>query len=148
MNSTLYILDTDILSLWQYQPEELEDYFQKIPKQQLVITIVSVYQQLIGWLPEFKDAKTPEAIIKISDEIINLLTLYREIRVLPFTDDAGTIYSQFTAKQKRMAGTMDARIAAIALSVNGIVVTRNTKHFRVLEPNLKIENPYARQLTQ
>jgi len=40
-------------------------------------------------------------------------------------------------KQKIRIGTQDLRIAAIALSLNGIVVTRNLKDFEKV-PNLKI----------
>jgi predicted nucleic acid-binding protein len=42
-------------------------------------------------------------------------------------------------QQVRMNRTGDMRIAAIALSVDGIVVTRNQKDFEKV-PNLKIED--------
>jgi tRNA(fMet)-specific endonuclease VapC len=52
--------------------------------------------------------------------------------------DAGNIYAELV-KQKIRVGTQDLRIAAITLSGNGILVTRNRKDFEKV-PNLRLED--------
>ncbi|MEH1947625.1 MAG: type II toxin-antitoxin system VapC family toxin [Nostoc sp.] len=60
------------------------------------------------------------------------------ISVLEFSEDAGKIYAELVT-QKIRVGTQDLRIAAITLSVNGILVTRNRKDFEKV-PNLRLED--------
>ncbi|WP_235334898.1 MULTISPECIES: type II toxin-antitoxin system VapC family toxin [Aphanizomenon] len=48
------------------------------------------------------------------------------------------IYTELV-KQKIRVGTQDLHIAAITLSVNGILVTRNFKDFEKV-PNLRLED--------
>ncbi|WP_442947421.1 type II toxin-antitoxin system VapC family toxin [Nostoc sp.] len=60
------------------------------------------------------------------------------INVLEFSEDAGSIYTELV-RQKIRVGTQDLRIAAITLSVNGILVTRNRKDFEKV-PNLRLED--------
>jgi len=66
MNNRLYILDTDILSLWLENPEQIDDYMQHIPPEQLATTIVTVYEQLHGWFSEFRRAKDSNFITRVS----------------------------------------------------------------------------------
>lgn len=52
--------------------------------------------------------------------------------MLPFTQEAASCYGELLSQKIRI-GTQDLRIAAIAISNNGILVTRNQKDFsRVL----------------
>lgn len=66
------------------------------------------------------------------------LEFFKTINVLEFSENAGNIYSELI-KQKIRVGTQDLRIAAITLSVNGILVTRNWKDFEKV-PNLRLED--------
>ena len=58
--------------------------------------------------------------------------------LLDFSPAASNIYASL-ASQKIRIGTQDLRIAAIALSVEGIIVTRNQRDFGKV-PNLMIED--------
>jgi len=140
MNGTIHILDTQVLSDWQRQPDKIENYIQSFLPEQLAITVVTVYENLRGWIPKFKDAKTSREIINISNKLIQLLKLYKQINVLPFGSAAAEIYDKFPSKVKQKMGTMDARIAAITLSVKGILITKNTRDFEQI-PDLTIEKP-------
>ena len=57
---------------------------------------------------------------------------------LPFDETAATIFDQLRAQRIRI-GTNDLAIAAITLSVRGILVTRNTVDFQRV-PDLLIED--------
>ncbi|MBI1759899.1 MAG: type II toxin-antitoxin system VapC family toxin [Acidobacteria bacterium] len=57
---------------------------------------------------------------------------------LPFDDVAATIFNQLRAQKVRVK-TNDLSIAAITLSVNGILVTRNMVDFERV-PGLVIED--------
>jgi tRNA(fMet)-specific endonuclease VapC len=64
--------------------------------------------------------------------------VYRGMTCLPFDEVAATIFDQLTAQKIRI-GTNGMAIAAITLSVNGILVKRNLVDFERV-PNLVIED--------
>jgi tRNA(fMet)-specific endonuclease VapC len=67
-----------------------------------------------------------------------LIADYGQLGVLPFDLDAANRF--FDLKQARIrVGTMDLRIAAVALERQFIVLTRNTVDFERV-PGLKIED--------
>ncbi len=62
----------------------------------------------------------------------------KSFNVLKFTAEAQKVYTNLLY-QKIKIGRQDLRIAAIALSVNGILVTRNNRDFCQV-PNLVLNN--------
>ena len=66
------------------------------------------------------------------------LLFYQRISWLPFDDAAATVFDQLRATKLRL-GTNDLSIAAITLSVNGVLVTRNGKDFRRI-PDLPLQD--------
>jgi tRNA(fMet)-specific endonuclease VapC len=63
---------------------------------------------------------------------------FRKANSLHFSAAAISLY-QDLVRQKIRIGTQDLRIAAIVLSVNGILVTRNQRDFTKV-PNLTLED--------
>ena len=63
---------------------------------------------------------------------------YKRVNLLDFDKEAYSCHMNFL-RQKIRIGSQDLRIAAIALSVDGIIVTRNYQDFAKV-PNLKIED--------
>jgi tRNA(fMet)-specific endonuclease VapC len=63
---------------------------------------------------------------------------YRQVLVLDFDEAAIHEFQQLQRERIRI-GTMDLKIAAIALSLNATVLTRNVADFRMV-PNLKVED--------
>jgi tRNA(fMet)-specific endonuclease VapC len=61
-----------------------------------------------------------------------------KLKLLDFDLSAYNCYKELVSQRIRI-GTRDLRIAAITLSINGILVTRNTKDFAKV-PNLQIED--------
>jgi tRNA(fMet)-specific endonuclease VapC len=63
---------------------------------------------------------------------------YQRMGCLPFDETAAAIFDQLRAQKIRI-GTNDLAIAAIALSVSGVLVTRNTLDFQRV-PGLAMED--------
>ena len=65
-------------------------------------------------------------------------------RILPFDDAASIAYARISARRRREgrgAGATDTMIAAIAVTRNAIVATRNTSHFD--DPEVRMVNPWV-----
>ncbi|HIE30300.1 TPA: type II toxin-antitoxin system VapC family toxin [Candidatus Poribacteria bacterium] len=66
------------------------------------------------------------------------VAFFHTVRVLPFDQIAANHYIQLKRTYRRIS-TNELRIAAIALSVNGVVVTANVADFRPIQ-GLEIED--------
>ena len=63
---------------------------------------------------------------------------YRNAQILDFDEKATADFQEFKS-QKIRVGTMDLKIAAIAVSQNAILVSRNSSDFMQI-PNLLVED--------
>ena len=66
------------------------------------------------------------------------LEFFKNVRSLGVNEYAINCYEDLIRQRIRI-GTQDLRIAAITLSLNGILVTRNWKYFDKV-PNLRLED--------
>ncbi|MBI1925897.1 type II toxin-antitoxin system VapC family toxin [Candidatus Poribacteria bacterium] len=66
------------------------------------------------------------------------MTFFNAVRILPFDEAATNHYFQLKKTYRRI-GVNDLRIAAIALCVNGVLVTTNVADFRPIQ-GLEIED--------
>ncbi|MGK7947787.1 MAG: type II toxin-antitoxin system VapC family toxin [Xenococcaceae cyanobacterium] len=133
----LWILDTDHFSLFQRGHPIVVQRVINTNSQQLAITIISVEEQIRGRLNIIRRSTSRETVLAYAN-LKSLLDDIQHINILDFTNDADDCY-QDLVKQKIRVGTRDLRIAAIALSVDGIVVTRNKRDFEKV-PNLRFED--------
>ncbi|WP_404789791.1 type II toxin-antitoxin system VapC family toxin [Altericista sp. CCNU0014] len=135
---TLWILDTDHISLLQRGHPVVEQRIRRINLNDIALTIVSVEEQLYGRLNNIRRAKFPEALKTSYKALYETLEDFKATNVLEFNPTAIDLYQEMV-RQKIRVGTQDLRIAAIALSVNGILVTRNQRDFAKV-PNLVLED--------
>lgn len=82
--------------------------------------------------------KTAEHYIVATDKLHELLKYFNTMPMLRFDHNASTHF-QALSKQFRRTGTMDLRIAAIALAHNATLVTRNVRDFAGI-PSLRVED--------
>ena len=68
----------------------------------------------------------------------NSLAFFSSIPVLPYDNHAATQFGDLRRLRLRI-GSMDLRIAAIALSQNVVLLSRNLKDFSRV-PNLRVED--------
>jgi tRNA(fMet)-specific endonuclease VapC len=138
MNDPIRVLDTDILSLWERNPEQIEHRLLSFPPEQRAITIITVEEQLRGRLAEVKRANTPDRLIRAYGYLYQTLERLSQINILPFNNAAAAKFAHLRAQKIRI-GVQDLRIAAIVLSFDGVLVTRNLRDFARV-PDLIIED--------
>jgi tRNA(fMet)-specific endonuclease VapC len=134
----LWILDTDHISLYQRGDLNVINRLSSANPKNLAVTVISLEEQMYGRLSEIKKATSAISLITAYSRLEITLDYFKSVQVLPFDQNAHTSFEGLI-RQKLRVGTQDLRIAAIALSVNGIVVTRNQKDFGKV-PNLQVEN--------
>jgi len=137
-----YLLDTDHLSLIQRPAGEagrkVATRLASFASTDIAISVISLHEQLMGVNNYIQKARRTDEVVRGYGMFHQLLSVYSKAEVLPFGEQAAEIFERFR-KQGNRAGTMDLRIAAIAMSTNRILVTRNIRHFESL-PGLRLEN--------
>ncbi|MCC5638513.1 type II toxin-antitoxin system VapC family toxin [Nostoc sp. CHAB 5844] len=136
--NNLRILDTDHLSLLQRNQSSIIKRLSTFKPQDIAITIVTATEQIKGRMNIISKASSSTELVFAYARLQDTLEDLNSINILEFSEDAGNIYSELV-RQKIRVGTQDLRIAAITLSVNGILVTRNWKDFEKV-PNLLLED--------
>lgn len=138
----MIILDTDCLSLLQRKRGigylELANALSKFSSDQISTTIVSFDEQMRGWMAIVARARTTEALISAYEDLNSFLYAFDDVPALPFDEDAGKIFDEMK-RQKIRVGTMDLRIASIAIAQNAVLVSRNLVDFERI-PNLTVED--------
>jgi tRNA(fMet)-specific endonuclease VapC len=120
-------------------PTLRERVTQNIPH--IVTTIVTVQELFNGWAGRVNDPAEANNLVRIYGKLWQTTEFLKTIEILTFSELANTYYQRLTLKHKLLAKKKlekDMRIAAIALSVGGIIITRNQKDFSQV-PDLKIE---------
>jgi tRNA(fMet)-specific endonuclease VapC len=127
----MVILDTDHLSLLQRgSPEGLRiaERLRTLPPDDVATTIISFEEQVRGWLARLAQAKSIEREVSDYAQLRLLLRSYGALPVLEFGPAAAEEFRKLKDARIRI-GTMDLKIAAIALAENGRLLTRNTSDF-------------------
>lgn len=138
---TLFILDTDSASLFLAGNQKLiYRVTQEVPD--VVTTIVTVQELFNGWAGRVNDPAEANNLVRIYGKLWQTTEFLKTIEILTFSELANTYHQNLILEHKTLAKKRlekDMRIAAIALSVGGIIITRNHKDFSQV-PNLKIED--------
>jgi tRNA(fMet)-specific endonuclease VapC len=135
---TLWVLDTDQVSLWQRNHANVVQRIAETNPKSLVVTVVTLEEQLRGRLNAINQATSAETLVLAYSRLQDTYLFFKELTLLEFSHEAELLCSQLIQQRIRI-GTRDLRIAAIALSVGGIVVTRNQRDFGKI-PGLQIED--------
>ena len=135
---SLWVLDTDHVSLFQHRNPLIVQRVNSVKFEEIAITIITAEEQLRGRLNVIRNASLSDKLVLAYANFQANLEFFKTANLLQFSEAAGNIYTELV-KQKIRVGTQDLRIAAITLSVNGILVTRNFKDFEKV-PNLRLED--------
>ena len=138
----IIILDTDVLTIVQRRAGEeynrLCARLQAAGPQPVCVTIVTFEEQMRGWLAWIARAKTLEQQQQGYARLRALLEDFQTRPILDFEERAVVQFRQLTRARIRI-GSMDLKIAAIVLTHNALLISRNLKDFRKV-PGLKVED--------
>ena len=138
----MIILDTDHISLLQHPDStEAERLLQRLaasPDADIVTTVVTVEEQMRGWLQvmaRYRDLQQQSAYY---DKLIEFIRFFGRWRILPFGELAVQTFRDLQQARVRIA-TTDLKIAAIALAGQALLLSRNASDFKQV-PGLRMED--------
>jgi tRNA(fMet)-specific endonuclease VapC len=128
---SLCILDTDHVSLFlRGNSIVIERVLQTSPSD-LATTIVTAEEMCQGWLSEINKhtsaSQSPRLLLAYA-EFQKALVFFRTIQLVGFGSEAYKHFERLRREFRRL-DTRDLRIAAIALTSQAILVTRNRQDF-------------------
>ena len=133
-----YVVDTDILTLFQSGHAAVLDHVQACPAGQLAISIISVEEELRGWFTKLRRAKKCDQLARVYQCLIDAVRFFSNLQVVSFTEPAIARYDNLR-KAHRNISKNDLRIAAIVLEHSDTLATANVKDYQAIA-GLKIED--------
>jgi tRNA(fMet)-specific endonuclease VapC len=137
----MYILDTDHLSLIQRNGQEGKQVLKRlatIEEVEVAVSVITYEEQVRGRLSVLSRAKTLDEQVFAYQGLQQLGMDYRSIMIIPFSRAAALEHQRLRKAYPRL-GNMDLKIAAISLTNNAILLTRNMSDFEQIV-GLKIED--------
>jgi tRNA(fMet)-specific endonuclease VapC len=138
----MYLMDTDHISVLQQQsgPEyaALSARITRHSPADLAVSVISFHEQVLGCHTYINRARTSGEVVRGYNMLGRLLGDYTAVSVLGFDGAAATEFDGLLSQRVRI-GTMDLRIASIALSQGLILLSRNVSDFRRV-PALVVED--------
>jgi tRNA(fMet)-specific endonuclease VapC len=138
----LYLIDTDHLGIIQRQSEpafsRLLSRVQQRSSADIFVPIISFHEQVSGWNSYLHRATTSAGVVRAYDMFHHILADFARMQIAPYDAMAATQFDALRAAGIRV-GTMDLRIAAIALSRQFVVLSRNLVDFTRV-PGLLVED--------
>ena len=103
-----------------------------------VLTVITLEESMKGWLAQINPHRQPDRGIEAYAKFQQGVESFAEWLVLPWVEAAADIFDNLRARRVRI-GTLDLRIASIALAFDATLLTRNLADFRQV-PALRVEN--------
>jgi tRNA(fMet)-specific endonuclease VapC len=132
-----YILDTDHISLILFNHPQVTE---NAAKHQIATSIVTVQELFNGWIGRINDPAQMNNLPVLYSKLSTTLKYLQTVEVLDFTVEADECLKNLLRANPPLRKNRlqkDMRIAAIALSLDLTVATRNRRDFELV-PNLKI----------
>jgi tRNA(fMet)-specific endonuclease VapC len=126
---SLTVLDTDVLTLFQRGDPVTVRRVEARPLSQLVITIISVEEQLTGWYTRLRRARKRDQLAAVYQRLTSAVRFLARFQILTFSEPAISRFEQLHATHRRL-GSNDLRIAAIVLEEGAVLATRNARDFK------------------
>jgi len=138
----MILLDTDHPSVLQVPSSDrrtrLVGRMTLASQEQFGTTIVSLEEQMRGWLAAIAKEKSVKRHVAPYRELGRLVEFFQAFTLAPFDDRAADRFANLRSARVRI-GTMDLKIAAISLVNNALLLTGNRSDFEKV-PGLRFEN--------
>jgi tRNA(fMet)-specific endonuclease VapC len=139
----MYILDTDHISILESvstspEAQRLRFRLAGLKPDERITTIITFEEQIRGWMSYLAQSRTLDQQVTAYRRLKGVLDRYLKITILEF-DEAAAIEFKRLQQGRIRIGTMDLKIAAIALAHDATVLTRNFKDFTQV-PGLRVED--------
>jgi len=135
---SFWVLDTDHVSLFQQNYPILTERINAVNPEEIGVTVITLEEQFYGRLNGIRRANSPEKLISAYAKLSATWNYFATVNLLDFDLDASNCFAELL-RQKIRIGTQDLRIAAVVMSRNAILVTRNRRDFERV-PGLRFED--------
>ena len=129
----MILLDTDHLSVFTFPEHSLHAKLVQRMRgsldQDFAIPVISVEEQLRGWLAEIASRRHALQQIHAYDRLAEFVKLFADWRIIRFDEPAVREFEQLRQKRIRI-GSQDLKIASIALVQDALLLSRNLRDFR------------------
>ena len=138
----MILLDTDHVSVLKY-PESLQfvtltTRLHASADQDIATTVITVEEQMRGWLALIHRSDDVHRQVIAYQELLRLVDFFARWHVIPFDAQAADAFRRLRQQRVRI-GTMDLKIAAIALVHDALLLSANMQDFRQV-PTLRVAN--------
>ncbi len=137
----MILLDTDHVSVLKMPASARRDRLVEqiaLHAETISIPVIATEETMRGWLASIAKERATRRQVFAYRELANMFRFFAEFEVVPFDDAAVERFEQLTARKIRI-GTMDLKIAAIALAHDALLLTANRRDFEQV-PGLRFEN--------
>ncbi len=138
----MILLDTDHFNVLQIGKgtsyEMLAGRMDASADQHFATTVVTFEEHMRGWLAGIRRARDVAGEVRPYDQLINLVSFFQAWEILRFDENAAARFRDLRQQRVRI-GTMDLKIASIALEQGAILLSSNSKDFNEV-PGLRVED--------
>jgi tRNA(fMet)-specific endonuclease VapC len=134
------VLDTDHLTAFGYSSALSRRLKERLARSghDVVTTAVSCEEQMKGLLSAIHRETEPAKQITAYADFVCRIEFLAAFTILPWDSDSTKLFAQYKRLRVK-CGTMDLKIACIAMAHDAILLTRNTSDFAHV-PGLRQEN--------
>ena len=138
----MILLDTDHVNVLKYpdhpQFVTLTTQLNAAADPDVATTVITIEEQMRGWLAWINRSDDVQRQVPAYQELLRLFDFYSRWQVMAFDDQAAKTFQALRRSRIRI-GTMDLKIAAIALVHDALLLSANLRDFQRV-PNLRVAN--------
>ena len=131
-----FVLDTDHMSALEWgsagKGQRLIARLNNLRVGEAATTIITFEEQARGWLSVLARSRALDEQVEAYGRLKQLLGNYLKIEVLDFDEPAAAEFERLRGLRLRI-GTMDLKIAAVALANHATLATRNLSDYEGIE---------------